>query len=205
MNQTNPTNFKDLTDLFLNGRLFQNILIVNTPITGLFLDEMLQDKYTTRIKYSPNDFNNFIETINNINCKFDLILVDPYHEYEHSIVTFRLLTSLLDENGILISHDCYPPTFDITQPTPVYVNGCWCGVTYAAFVENAYENPNLYYSVINNDFGLGIISKTETIFVKKICNVEKQKIFLDMCKNNDYEKAYNYFIDNSNEMINLIN
>ena len=131
-----------------------------------------------------------------------MILVDPYHEYKESINTFRMLIPLLDENGIFISHDCFPPSYNIASE--IYKKGNWCGVTYAAFIEISYNNPDYFYAVIKNDYGLGIISKIETIFVKKLINKEKQKIFLDMFKNNHYENAYNYFKNNSNDIINLI-
>ena len=108
----------------------------------------------------------------------------------------------MDNNGILICHDCYPQNFDFTSPK--YIRGVWCGVTYAAFIENSYNNPDFYYAVINNDYGLGIMSKIETQFVKKIYNNEKQKIFLDLFTNNKYEDAYNYLQNNSNDIINLI-
>ena len=162
---------------------------------------MCLDKNTTRIKYDINKFDNFITEVNSINKHFDLILVDPHHEYKYSITTFKILTSLLNDNCILISHDCYPRKFNITSP--FYIPGEWCGVTYAAFIENSYNNPNFYYAVIDNDYGLGIISKTEIQFVKKINN-EKQEIFLNLFKNNKYKKAYEYLTHNSNDIINLI-
>ena len=202
MNLYLPKNFNDLYKLLNNTYLFKNILIINTGTTGKFLDRMCLNKKTIRIKYSSTNFDEFIKKINKIIVKFDLILVDPYHEYKHSIDTFRMLMPLLDENGILISHDCFPPFFNITSP--IYKKGEWCGVTYAAFIENSYNNPDFFYAVIKNDYGLGIISKIEINFVKKIINKEKQKIFLDMFKNNDYENAYNYFKNNSNDIINLI-
>ena len=202
MNLHLPKDFNNLYSLLNNEHLFKNILIVNTTTTGLFLDTMCLDKKTIRIKYNHYDFDNFITEINSISEKFDLILVDPYHEYKHSIITFKMLTLLLDENGILISHDCYPEKFSLTSP--IYKKGEWCGVTYAAFIENSYNNPDFYYAVINNDYGLGIISKEEIPFVKKIFDKEKQKIFLDIFKNCDYEDAYNYFKNNSNNIINLI-
>jgi len=132
-----PKNFNDLYNLLNNIYLFKNILIVNTTNTGAFLDQMCLDKNPIRIKYSSNKLDKFITKINSISEKFDLILMDPYHEYKHSIVTFKMLTSLLNENGILISHDCYPTDFSLTSP--IYIKGCWCGVTYDAFIENSYS------------------------------------------------------------------
>jgi hypothetical protein len=78
----------------------------------------------------------------------------------------------------------------------------WC--TYVAFIEIAYNNPEWYYTIINRDYGLGIISKKKIQFVKKIINNEKQKIFLDIFKEKKYQEAYDYLNKNSKDIINLI-
>jgi hypothetical protein len=200
-----PKKFNDLYLLLNEKCAFKNILIVNTKTTGSFLDKMCLDKTPIRIKYNSNNLDELVKKLNGLSDKperFDLILLDPYHEYNHSMVALRMLTALLDETGILISHDCYPPNFNLTSP--VCTKGAWCGVTYAAFIENAYDNPNFYYAVINNDYGLGILSKLEIVFVKKIMENEKQTQFLEMFKQNDYENAYNYLKQYSNEIINLV-
>jgi len=199
-----------LTDIYTildNACTFKHILIVNTQSTGLFLDSMCLNKrpYPLRIKYNSNNFEDFIAKVNHVirmNKKFDLILVDPYHEYSQSSSIFKILTPLLNETtGILISHDCYPPEFGMTSP--VYQKNEWCGVTYAAFIENAYNNPNLYYVVINTDYGLGIVSTRPFAGLTKISAREKQEAFLRMFKNGEYENAYNYFTAQSTDIINL--
>lgn len=197
-----PKNYKELAYTICEKMNVKNILIVNTPKTGEFLDEMFLDKKPVRICYDPKDFNFLTNMLPRILVKFDLICVDPYHEYKQSIDTFRLLIPLLRENGILISHDCCPPNFECSSP--IYKTGEWCGVTYSAFIEIAYNYPEWYYTIINTDYGLGIISKKEIDFVKMIINNEKQKIFLDLFIENKYEEAYNYFKTNSSDIINLI-
>jgi hypothetical protein len=199
-----PKDFEELIYLLDKQFNFKNILIVNTICTGIFLDSLFLEKKTLRIKYNQNEYNKFVNQINNLNTKFDLICVDPFHEYIQSISDYNLLTKLLTDDGILVSHDCNPSNFKAASPTCLR-KGEWSGVTYAAFVEIAYKNPDWFYAVINKDFGLGIISKKEIQFVKKIENNNKQKIFLDLFKQNKYEQAYNYFVENSNDIINLIN
>jgi hypothetical protein len=198
-----PDNFKDLIYTLNKNINFKNILFVNTDKTGLFLNECFPEKKISRITYTHKNYHQFTKIIIKLNKKFDLICIDPYHEYKESIGTLKLLTFLLDENGILISHDCNPPNFSSTFPS--YKPGEWCGVTYAAFIEIAYCNPQWYYTVINKDYGLGIISKKEIQFVKKIFDKEKQKIFLDLFKENKYKKAYDYYNEHAFDIINLIN
>jgi hypothetical protein len=198
-----PKTFLQLYTLLDSKYSFEKILIVNSVSTGSFLDRMCANKKPLRIKYNRNNLEEFITQIKNITTQFDLILVDPYHEYEHSIVTYRMLTELLDDKkGILISHDCFPD--DVKLTSPVYQPGKWCGVTYAAFIENAYENHDFYYAVINHDYGLGIMSKQEILFVKPIVEKEKQRIFLDLFQQDKYEEAYHYLTTFSKEIINLL-
>ena len=200
---TLPENFKELSYILDNKFNFKNILIVNTTLTGHFLNTMFLEERTTRIMYNHNNYDEFVETITNINKKFDLICVDPYHEYKESISSFKLLTLLLNDDGILISHDCNPPTFEASSH--ICIQGDWCGVTYAAFIEIAYNNPEWYYAIINKDYGLGIISKKEIQFVKKIIDTDNQKLFLNIFNENKYEEAYNFFNKHSKNIINLIN
>jgi hypothetical protein len=197
-----PENFKELSYRLDKKFNFKNILIVNTTLTGHFLNEMFLEERTTRIMYNHNNYDEFVETITNINTKFDLICVDPYHEYKESIGSFTLLTLLLNDDGILISHDCNPPTFETASPT--YTIGEWCGVTYAAFVEIAYNNQDWYYAIVNKDYGLGIISKKEIQYVKKINDIDNQKLFLHIFKENKYEEAFYFFKNHSKNIINLI-
>jgi hypothetical protein len=198
-----PNNFNELCIILDNKYNFKKILIVNTPTTGDFLNIMFVEERTSRIKYTQNNFDKFIQIIQNLNEKFDLVCVDPYHEYKESINTFKLLTPLLNDNGILISHDCCPP--NLKTASYLLKEGEWRGVTYAGFIELSYDNPEYFYTVINKDYGLGIMSKKEIQFTKKIIDKENQKIFLDIFKQNKYDEAYDYFIKHSAKIINLIN
>jgi hypothetical protein len=204
MNKSFPKNFQQLSLKLDNIFNFNNILIVNTYSTGLFLDNFfLKQDRITRIKYKPDEFDDFLNIIEKLDKTFDLICLDPWHEYKESINSLTVLLKLLNKNGILISHDCNPPNFVCTNHK--YQKGEWCGVTYAAFVEIIYNNPNLYYAVIDNDYGLGIISKNKIAYFQKNTNNEKQANFLNLFHENKYEDAYNYFKDNIFEIVNLIN
>ncbi len=197
-----PKDFKELCYSLDKKFNFKNILVINTPITGEFLDTIFLEERTVRIKYDPKNYIEFVEKIGMLNKKFDLICVDPNHEYKDSLKTLKLLILLLSDNGILISHDCNPPNFISTSE--IFKGGEWCGSTYATFVEISYNNPELYYAVINKDYGLGIISKKEIDYVKKKRDSKKQKIFLDIFYEKNYEEAFYYFKDNCYNIINLI-
>lgn len=71
---------------------------------------------------------NLLNTLEKINIKFDLICLDPFHEYYESSTDLLLITSFLTDNGIIVCHDCYPQNKE--QATSHYIQGNWRRVTY---------------------------------------------------------------------------
>lgn len=222
-NKTNkPANGKIITK-FINDyiRVFncESILFVRTPTTGDWLnDTCINNNNVVRIVYDTNfitginsskitnkiEYENLEEELTKLNKKFDLICVDPFHEYEISKSNFNLLYLYLSNSGTIISHDCFPDTKNLAQPK--YIKGAWCGETYVALVEFAYNNPTLYYGVLNVDTGIGIISKNNILFLKNNLDIEKQKLFLLKHESdNSYGDIYKYFCENSADLINAIN
>lgn len=212
-----PDNFNKLCIMLDKFFIFDDILFVRQMTGGEFLDKLFLDKINiTRILYETNNPNQpkrnkgpntliqhgeLKNTLEKINKKFDLICLDPFHEYYESSSDISLLTQFLTDDGILICHDCGVNT-NKSLYTPHFKKGGWCGVTYCCFVEFALNNPDYFYGVINRDYGLGIISKKNMKFVKKINN-EKQKIFIDIFKKN-VDEAFDYFKNYGSEIINLI-
>ena len=192
-------------------KTFQNILFLRTPTTGGWMDAMMRDENVTRILYTiDTHITNRLYTIlrhselethlRSLEKTFDLIIMDSYHEYKQSSSDFSFISSLLSEDGILISHDCCPP--DKEKATPNFIKGYWCGVTYICFIELAYNNPQYYYAVIDNDNGVGIASKKPIDFLTQDLNREKQEIVIQMNKDGD-PNTYDYFRANGKELINL--
>lgn len=198
-----PQTFKELSYILDKELHFKNILIVNTETTGSFLDSLFLENRTTRIKYTPNTHDELAKKLKEINQTFDLICLDPFHGYKESSEDLALLTSYLSEDGVLICHDCYPPNSKTASRD--FVEGEWCGVTYLAFIEFAFHHSTMFYGIINRDYGLGIISKKEIIYVKQIIYHEKQNKCITLFKNGFDEQAYEYFTTDSNDIINVIN
>jgi hypothetical protein len=151
---------------------------------------------STQIVHSNNVENQLLL----LNKTFDMICVDTWHEYDLSSRDFRILSSFLNESGILISHDCYP--WNIQVANPKFIRGNWCGETYLAFIEFAHHNPALFYAVLNIDTGIGIASKTPLHFLSNTLNREKQEQLLFLHKHS--EDYYSYFINHSKEIINAL-
>ena len=202
-----------IMDLYKDNK-YKNILFVRTFTTGDWLDNLLTEKqdinrilyYTDNVN-KPKKLNKLKRIIHSndlanellsLNKKFDLICIDTYHEYEVSLRDFKIISSLLNETGILISHDCYPWNKKVANPS--YIRGPWCGETYIAFVEFAYNNPNMFYTILNIDTGIGIISKKQIQFLSNSLDKNKQEYLLNLHKNSN--DPYTYFIENSKDIIN---
>jgi len=195
---------------------YKNILFIRSCTTGGFLDILLNQivyidrvlYYTDKIKnptttnklikvIHSNDLENYLTTLNK---RYDLICMDTWHEYELSSRDFRIISSFLNETGILVSHDCYPWNKKVANSE--YIQGEWCGETYISFVEFAYNNPNMFYTILNIDTGIGIISKQNLPFLSNSLDKDKQEHLLFLHKNSN--DPYTYFIENSKDIINAI-
>lgn len=184
---------------------YEKILFVRTPTTGSWLDSLLLDNHNiTRVLYTVPETVNKKYTYHNstmivdfenlenilIDSKFDLIVIDPFHEYKHSINNLIFFSSLLTEQGLLLSHDCFPDNEKTARPT--FIPGAWCGETYIALVEFAYRNPHFFYAVLKIDTGIGFISKIKFDFLENNLDIDKQKNLLRMHKGGSHS-VYNYF------------
>jgi hypothetical protein len=215
LKKTEYNNGEIISDLikYLNGKYnFNNILFLRTPTTGMWLDNLFTDnKAIIRILYDTNILKNYkchVSTIkinyrdlnkiiSSFNKKFDLICIDSFHLYSNSINDINITSSYLTQNGFIICHDCFPSEKIFASPT--YKKENWCGETYIAFIDFAYNNPEYFYGLINIDTGIGIISKIELKPLKNNFNKEKQKNLLL----NTIDK-YDYFIKNYNDIMNVI-
>jgi hypothetical protein len=212
--------FEDLYQYLINDNENINILFIRTPTTGAWLDVILKDNiniirilYKTHININTNNFhsstmiinhNELFDKLTTINKNYDIICIDPFHEYEYSISDFNLISSFLTENGIILSHDCFPMNKQMSEPK--FKHGNWCGETYIAFIEFSYNNPDYFYSLLKIDTGIGIISKKQNIInytLNNIIDKNKQKILIDYKKDN-YINIYDYFINNYKSIMNII-
>jgi hypothetical protein len=188
---------------------FNNILFIRTPTTGEWLDKILtNNSRVTRILYTPNvifnhkyryDKNTIIinsddlqNTFIYLDKKFDLIVIDPFHEYDYSKRDFELCYLYLSEIGMLLSHDCFPPSINHSNKKYIFAVP-WSGETYIAFVEFAYNNPKLYYGLLNIDTGIGIISKKNMEYLSNNLNRQKQEELLKLYNNNN-DNIYYFFV-----------
>lgn len=92
-----------------------------------------------------------------ITQKYDIVFVDGLHLHEQ--VYRDIINSLnnLNENGVIVVHDCNPVT-EITQRRE-RASDAWHGDVWKAIVQLRLENPELEIYTVNTDEGCGIIKK----------------------------------------------
>jgi hypothetical protein len=152
---------------------YHSYLEICTPTTGKLYATVDRDRYTTchRLMYrcpdkfedgfpidfrtSGLDIERHLRVIRAVERKYDVILVDPFHEYETTIRDLREACDLLRPNGTILVHDCFPTDEKIVVPR--YQNGSWCGVTYKAYIDFVLATPRLWFCTVDTDFGCGVI------------------------------------------------
>ena len=150
------------------------------------------------------------EKIKMMNKKFDIIFIDGLHISEQ--VTKDIYNSLdvLSSNGIIVLHDCNPPSaMHARNPPPNPINCPWNGDCYKSIIKFKYENPTIFTSVIDTDWGVGIIDPSKPNILPQISVPETL-----IPNNNDYLVGgpiqlnnlltWDYFNLHRTELLNLI-
>lgn len=194
---------------------YKYYLEISTPTTGCQYDLVKRTDITKEILYylgnpiqtdhKRTDIDNTLICIDYelglkklLRSKYDIIFVDPYHSFEQSKKDIETAYNLLDDNGIIVIHDCCPETELITSPKMVsgtYVEGSWFGLTYKAFIDFNQNNPMVQTYVVECDHGCGIIIKNR-----------RRKTLYTLPTNltlNDVSDI-NYFTKNKKILVNLI-
>ena len=84
---------------------------------------------------------------------FDLVLVDPYHDYADSIDVISAAIRLAGDDGMVLVHDCMPQrkyVADVFRPGP------WAGMTFAAFRDLAPQTGREWF-VVASEMGIGVL------------------------------------------------
>lgn len=89
--------------------------------------------------------------------RVDISLVDGWHSYQSACRDLVQFFDLLNDGGILVVHDCLPPSREGASPR--FRLGEWYGLTYKAFLDFVLQTPALDYFTIDCDHGCGVIVK----------------------------------------------
>jgi hypothetical protein len=90
--------------------------------------------------------------------RYDIVFVDSFHTYECSARDLENAIALLNDRGTLVVHDCDPPTRNLVVPD-YRPNTPWCGVSYIAFLDFVYRRHDLEFSVVDTDYGVGVVRR----------------------------------------------
>ena len=115
--------------------------------------------------------------------KFDLIFLDGLHTYEQTIKDINNAVSFINNNGLIIIHDCLP-TKIWNQIVP-RMYGHWNGDVWKAIVESRTNESIDTYTCIA-DHGLGVILKRKNRNILTLDKVNfKQLKFSDYYYNHE--------------------
>jgi hypothetical protein len=144
--------------------------------------------------------------------KYDVILVDPFHEYEPSARDLSEAVNLLNPIGTIIVHDCFPR--DATIAVPECIDGDWCGVTYKAYLNFVLARKDLIFCTVDTDYGCGVIRRNVSLSTfQRIARRPLGMIARDergpvvkqwMQAGKDYCAAFNLFQAHAKPLLNLV-
>jgi hypothetical protein len=136
---------------------------------------------------------------------YDIVFLDPYHTYRCSRTDLRGAFALLEPGGVVIVHDCGPT--DPSTVSPDFVEGSWCGETYAAFIDLTFGRDDVSYYTVDCDFGCGVVYKPPrwAPFTNRRCreNVDRLLYQWDIVRD-EPAKKFELYQKHRSELLNLI-
>jgi hypothetical protein len=220
-----PTNFgkTDLVHVISKRLRLANYLELCTRLTGNYYAEIDRSRFNTsrRLMYNcPENFDDglsidfkiadfdigaAISKLKREVHRIDICLVDGWHTYDCAIRDLTCAYDLLADGGVLVVHDCLPPTELIASP--MWVPGLWCGVSYRAYLDFVFTRSDLDYCTVNLDFGCGIIFKNRTTHIMEDASssIRKPKLVADwFTVHKDDKIAFQFFMQNYTQLLRLI-
>jgi hypothetical protein len=131
------------------------------------------------------------EFFSNNQKKFDFIYIDGLHTYEQTINDIKNSLNYLNEDGIILLHDCLPKK--IWNQIVPRIYGHWNGDVWKAIAE-VRTNKNLDTLTIIADHGLGLIRKRKNsnILKDQITDFKKLKFADYYKKHQEYMNPVHY-------------
>lgn len=164
---------------------------VNTPAqpgynwvgVEISLKHGVDPNVNTTYKMTSDDFFE-----NHISQKYDIVFVDGLHLHEQVYRDIINSVNNLNENGVIVVHDCNPIT-EITQRRE-RASDAWHGDVWKAIVQLRMENQELEIYTVNTDEGCGIIKKGH----QELLKIDKNENIYD----------YSFLDKNRTNALNLI-
>ncbi len=137
----------------------QNSWCIN-QIKCPFKDSVDPDKDTKANYHMTSD--DFFKKNTNL---YNLIFIDGLHEAEQVFRDIGNALNSLEDDGVVIIHDCLPPNEDsqkVPRETKIWVGDVWKAIL------RYRQSTDLEVRVVNTDYGVGIIRKGKQTVLEKI-------------------------------------
>ena len=126
--------------------------LVNGPAYAVDINDCYKDiKHNKNLVWYEGTSTKFLKN-HNSDKKFDLVFIDADHSHKASLNDFTLVLPHVNDNGLILLHDTYPPEKKFTSSK-------FCSDTYktANYIRNHY--PECEITTIPIFFGISIIRK----------------------------------------------
>jgi hypothetical protein len=153
-------------------------------------------------KFCESTSDDYFANVRN-SFQYDVVFIDGQHTYNQSLKDVNNSLSNLEENGVIVMHDCNPPHEAAAHPADSYDHasslnlpgwtGAWCGDVWKTICYLRSTRNDLKIFVLDCDYGLGIITRGEADDCLKL---SEQDI---------YNMSYNDFSQDRQEILNLKN
>jgi Macrocin-O-methyltransferase (TylF)/Methyltransferase domain len=104
--------------------------------------------------------------------RLDVVFIDGLHTYAQALRDVDHALARLNENGVIVMHDCLPPHRAAAHPTQLTQSRAaelgiagwtpeWCGDVWKAISHLRSQRDDLRVFVLNCDYGVGIVTRGE--------------------------------------------
>jgi Methyltransferase domain/2-C-methyl-D-erythritol 4-phosphate cytidylyltransferase len=153
--------------------------------------------YNAKAQYVTATSDDFFAKADSV-AKFDVVFIDGLHTYAQSLQDALNSLERLNDNGVIVMHDCKPPHVaaaypaaslqaaeDAQQDAATKVagwDGIWCGDVWKTICHLRSQRQDLRVFVLDCDFGLGIVMKGKPenslqLTTSQIDNMTYEEIF----------------------------
>lgn len=142
----------DIINSFIEKRAYRSYLEVSSDATVSFDAIKCKSKrrFTPGVGSGSDDF--FAKNSD----KFDVIFVDGVHQCEQALRDIQNAIAALSPHGVVVVHDCLPPTAEMASDVPITGGRPWCGDVFRAVSWFFSKSRYMCYAVAA-DLGVGVI------------------------------------------------
>lgn len=136
--------------------------------------------------------------------RFDIVFVDACHEYEFALRDMQDALSLVNDNGIIVMHDCLPDSEAGCAPSRGDLEN-WYGVTYKAYLDVLTARNDLWYCTVDTDYGCGMIrSNRKTRLYKRAIDGDEACLRAWRKVGDNYNAAFRIYDRNRDALMNVV-